>query len=111
MSRGHRLILAALLLLTALFGWGFRHNIGLMLFAAMPPLLLAIALLLRIRSAAFWAGVLALGWFSFGVMEAWAQAGVARGYALAILVLALVVIIGSSWGGLRARFGARGDNA
>ena len=107
MSRSQRIMLPALLLLAAVFGWGFRHNTGVMLFAAMPPLLLAIALGLRIRAATFWSGVFALFWFSYGVMEAWTQSGVARALALAILALALLIVIASSWSGMRARFGRR----
>ena len=105
MSRIQLLVLMSLLALVALFGWGFRHNTGVMLFAAMPPLLLAVALALRIPAATFWSGVFALFWFSYGVMEAWTQTGVARALALSILALALVIVIASSWSGMRARFG------
>lgn len=111
MSGLHKVLLVALLLLAALFGWGFRHNLPVMFIAAMPPLLLAIALVLRLRSAAFWASVFALGWFSYGVMEAWTQSGQARLYSLAILALSLVVIAASSWAGMRARFGPKPPSA
>ena len=106
MSRSHRLLMVALLLLSALFAWGFRgSNPAVLIFAAAPPLLIAIALVLRMRSAAFWAGVFSLGWFSYGVMEAWTLAGSARGFALGVVALSLVIVAASSWGGMKARFG------
>ena len=73
---------------------------------ALPPAGLAIAHARGRRSAAFWAGVLALAWFSHGVMAAWTRPA-DRGYAVAEIVLALVVVVSSSWPGLRARFARR----
>ena len=105
MSRSQRLLMVALLLLAALFAWGFRASPATLIFAAAPPLLIAIALILRLRGAGFWAGVFSLGWFSYGVMEAWTLAGGARAYALAIVALALIIVGASSWDGMRARFG------
>ena len=110
MSASHRILLAALLLIAGVFAWGFRDSPPVLAFAAMPPLLLAAALSLRIRTAAFWAGVFALGWFSYGVMEAWTLDGPARTYALAIAALAIVVVFASSWDGMRGRFGRRPDS-
>src|SRR5690606_449209 len=40
---------------------------------ALPPLLLALALPRSGSRAAFWAGLLALAWFSHGVMVAWSR--------------------------------------
>ena len=111
MSRSHRLLAIALLLLAALFAWGFRAQLGVQLFIALPPLMLAVALWLRIGTAAFWAGVFALGWFSYGVMEAWTLSGSARVFALTIVALSLVIVGASSWGGMKARFGKRGASA
>ena len=111
MSRSHRLLMIALLLLAALFAWGFHDAPATLIFAAAPPLLTAIALVLRLRSAAFWAGVFSLGWFSYGVMEAWTLAGSARAYALAVVALSLVIVGASSWGGMKARFGKRESSA
>lgn len=105
MSRSQRLLFVALILLAALFAWGFRGNPAALIFAAGPPLLVAMALVLRFRSAAFWAGVFSLGWFSYGVMEAWTLSGGARAYALSIVMLSLVIVGASSWGGMKARFG------
>ncbi len=105
MTASKRLLFIALLLLAALFAWGFRSNPATLIFAAGPPFLIALALVLRFRSAAFWAGVFSLGWFSYGVMEAWTLSGGARTYALAIVALSLVIVGASSWGGMKARFG------
>ena len=49
------------------------------------------------------AGVLALLWFSHGVMVAWSREA-ERGYALAEVALALAVVFSANYGGLRARF-------
>lgn len=70
---------------------------------ALPPALLAIAHARAFRAAAFWAGVLALAWFSHGVMAAWTRPAEA-GYAAAEILLALAVIVSANWPGLRARF-------
>ncbi len=111
MSRHLRVLMVALLLLALLFGWGFHDRPAALIFSAGPPLMLAIALALGIRSASFWAGVLALGWFSYGVMEAWTLGGSARFFAYAIVVLSLVIVGASSWGGMKARFGKREGSA
>ena len=111
MSRGHRLLVAALLLLAALFGWGFRDALPVQMFAALPPLMLAVALWLRIGAAAFWAGIFALAWFSYGVMEAWTLTGSGRAFALAVVALSLVIVGASSWGGMKARFGRKDASA
>lgn len=106
-----RRVLAALLLaLAALFAaWFIRDARYLQALAvfALPPLLLAIGVLSGRRTAAFWSGVLGLGWFCHGVMLAWERAD-GRGYALGEVLLALGIIVASSWPGLQARFGGRG---
>ncbi len=53
--------------------------------------------------AGFWAGVLALGWFSHGIMVAWTRAP-ERLFAIAEIVLALVMVFAASYPGMRARF-------
>lgn len=106
---GHVWVLrAALLALTALYvAWRLpAGNWPLLGLTAGPPLLLAVASFAGWRSAGFWAGVLALAWFSHGVMVAWAHPP-QRSFALLELVLALVVVFASSHAGLRARFGRR----
>lgn len=104
-----RVLVAALLALAALFAAWFAPTpdpwVALAVFAV-PPAILALAHWRGRRSAAFWAGVLALAWFSHGVMVAWTRPP-ERGLALAETGLALVVVVASSWPGLRARFTRR----
>ena len=104
----HALALA-LVALALLFGAWFhddRHRIAALLVFALPPLLLVPGALRGSRRAAFWAGVLGLAWFSHGVMVAWSRPA-ERGWALAEVVLSLVIVIAGSLPGLRARFGRR----
>ena len=102
-------LVAALLALAALYVAWFAPTpdpwVALAVFAA-PPALLALAHWRGHRSAAFWSGVLALAWFSHGVMVAWTR-GAERAHALVEIALALVVVVASSWRGLRARFARR----
>lgn len=69
----------------------------------LPPALLAWSRWRGHPRAGFWAGVLALGWFSHGVMVAWTRP-FERGYALVEILLALVVVFTASLPGLHARF-------
>ena len=105
-----RLAGAALLALAALFIAWFhddRHAAAALLVFALPPLLLAIPAWRGGRRAGFWAGVLALFWFSHGVMVAWTRPDEVL-FAWLEIVLSLVVVAAASWPGLRARFGKRG---
>lgn len=107
MTRRPALVIA-LLALAALYAVWFGRTaewfaVG---FFALPPLALAIAAWGGWRNAGFWAGVLALGWFSHGVMVAWSRPA-DRGFALLGVLLAVVVIIAANQAGLRARFGKR----
>ena len=109
MTRARRLLLLALLALTVLYAWWFGARaqwIAVVVFAA-PPLWLAIALL-RGGGArtGFWAGVLALLWFSHGVMVAWTRPP-ERLFALAEVALAVAIVLAASLTGLRARFASR----
>ena len=110
LATSRRLLAVLLLALAALFAAWFagdaRYLQALAVFS-LPPLLLAIGVLARRRTAPFWSGVLALGWFCHGVMLAWARAD-GRGYALGEVLLALGIIVASSWPGLQGRFGSRG---
>ena len=102
-------LLTALFGLAALYAVWFRddpHRIAAWLVFALPPLLLALGVLARRATARFWAGVFALCWFSHGVMAAWSHAE-ERGFALAEIVLALIVVFASSAPGLRARSAKR----
>ena len=111
MTRARRLLCAALLALVALYaawfgGQGQWITLGVF---ALPPLWFAIAL---VRGAGartgFWAGVLALLWFSHGIMVAWTRPP-ERWFALGELALALAIVLATSLTGLRARF-SKGSN-
>lgn len=107
--RAHRVLGVALLALALLYLAWFhddRDAAAALLVFALPPLLLAVPAWRGGRRAGFWSGVLALFWFSHGVMHAWAHPEGAA-YAWAAIVLSLAVVAASSWAGLRARFGAR----
>ncbi len=71
-----------------------------------PLALLAWGLWRNWRSAKFWSGVAALFYFSHGVAEAWAIPA-AQMAGLGEALLAVVLVLASSWDGLRARFGSR----
>ena len=73
---------------------------------ALPPALLALGVWQRRRTAGFWAAVLALFWFSHGVMVAWSRPP-ERGFALAAVFLAVVVVFAASLPGLQARFAGK----
>lgn len=107
MTIATRLLLLGLFGLVALYAfWFARHPWPALLVFAGPPLLLALGAWRGGNRAAFWSGVLALLWFSHGVMVAWSRPA-ERGLALAEIALALLVVAGSSLPGLRARFGRR----
>lgn len=99
-----RLLLAALFGLVGLYVFWFATNPwpALLVFAA-PPLLLGLAAWNGSGRAALWAAVLALFWFSHGVMVAWTRP-LESGLASIEIVLALAVIFVASLPGLRARF-------
>lgn len=96
---------ASLLALAALYlAWRIPGGDWVLIaLTALPPLLLTIASFAGVRSAHFWAGVLALLWFSHGVMVAWAHPE-QRSYALVETLLALLIVFSSSYAGLKARF-------
>ena len=104
-----RLLAIALLALAVLFGlWAARgaHLLASLLVLVLPPLLLALAAWRGWPRAGFVAGVLALFWFSHGVMQAWSEP-VGRGFALGEIVLALAVVYTACIDGIRARFGRK----
>ena len=108
-ARDRILLSIALVALAIVFSLWFRSDrnvVAALLFFALPPLLLALGVWTQRGSARFWSGVIALGWFSHGVMIAWADAA-QRGYALAEIALALFIVFVSSASGLRAKFGKR----
>ncbi len=102
--------IATRLLVTGLFGlaalyafWFTRDGWPALLVFAGPPLLLALGAWRGGNRAAFWAGLLALLWFSHGVMVAWSRP-LERQLALIEVVLALIVVFAASLPGLRGRF-------
>lgn len=99
---------AALLALAALYALWFGRTTEwfAVAFFALPPLALAISAWRGRRNAGFWSGVLALLWFSHGVMVAWSRP-VDRGFALLATLLSVAIIIAANQAGLRARFGKR----
>ena len=109
MTRAHWLLCAALFALVAVYGAWFGREAQWFALAvfALPPLWLGVALL-RGGGArtGFWAGVLALAWFSHGVMVAWTRPP-ERLFACAEFALAVAIVLAASLTGLRARFGAR----
>ena len=105
MSAWHRVLQLALLALAVLYAAWFARGaewVALLVFAV-PPLLLALRLPRGGARVAFWAGVLALAWFSHGIMVAWTRAP-DRAFALGAVVLSLLVVLAASLPGLRARF-------
>lgn len=105
-----RLILgASLFALSVLFSLWFhddRNRVAALLVFTLPPLLLLVGVIYRSAKAAFWAGVLALFWFSHGVMLAYDDPDV-RVYAWIEILLAIVIILSSNWPGLSSRFGRK----
>ena len=73
---------------------------------ALPPLLLALAVPRAGAHAGFWAGLMALLWFSHGVMVAWTRPP-ERAFALVEVALSVAVVFAASLPGLRARFPRR----
>ncbi|MFD0739907.1 DUF2069 domain-containing protein [Lysobacter koreensis] len=104
-TRAARVLVAALALLAVLFVVWFAPTpspwVALVVFA-LPPALLALGRWRGRRTAGYWASVFALFWFSHGVMVAYSRPG-ERGYALAEVALALVIIFAASGPGMRAR--------
>ena len=108
MSTARRLLVIALMTLVVLYAlWfgGMRDWFALMVFA-LPAAWLAVAAARSERRAGFWSGVLALLWFSHGVMVAWTRPP-ERGYALAEVALAVAIVLIASVPGLRSRFAKR----
>ena len=75
MTRAHRILLAALLALAGLYlvWFGRQGDTAAVVIFALPPLLFAAGTWRRRPHAPFWAAVLALLWFSHGIMVAWTR--------------------------------------
>ena len=106
----NRFALPGCLLALSLSYAGWMHKdpdaVAALLVFAGPPLLLAALAARRWRHAGYSASVLALGWFSHGVMSAWSNRDTAALAALEI-VLALIIVLLVSLPGLQARFARR----
>ena len=100
------LSLFALSVLFSLWFHDDRHRVAALLVFTLPPLLLLAGVLYGSAKAAFWSGVLGLFWFCHGVMLAYGNPA-ARMYAWVEIVLAIVIILASSWPGLSSRFGRK----
>lgn len=98
-----RVLILALAALATLFAVWFAPGpwVALAVFA-LPPALLAIGRWRGHRTAGYWASVLALFWFSHGVMVAYSRPP-DRWFGLAEVALALVIIFAASGPGMRAR--------
>lgn len=102
-------LIASLLLLAAVYaGWlgNGRHAVASLLVFALPPLLLAGLLLAHWQQARYWCSVVALGWFSHGVMRAWTDRPDSLP-GVATLTLALLVIALASGPAARARLASK----
>lgn len=100
------LALAALALDYVIWLHADKHLAAVLLVFVLPPLLMLAGVAMGNAKAAFWAGVFGLFWFSHGVMVAWSRPAEAA-FAWIALVLALVIVISSSWPGLAGRFRAK----
>ena len=106
-----RLVLAVLLqllaILYALWFYGDRQYTLALLVFSLPPIVLMIGVMARRRTAAFWAGVLALFWFSHAVMVAWADPVKAK-FAWVGIVLSIGIVLATSWPAFAKRYGRKG---
>lgn len=100
-----RVLILALAALAVLFAAWFGRTpqpwVALAVFA-LPPALLALGRWRGRRTAGYWSSVFALFWFSHGVMVAYSRPP-DRGFALAEVGLALLIIFAASGPGMRAR--------
>ena len=109
MPTSGRVLIAALLALAGVYVAWFARDANpwaAFIVFALPPLALAIGRWRGRRTAAYWASVLGLFWFSHGVMVAWSRPAEAL-YAWAGIALSLVIIFAGNWPGLSARFGRK----
>lgn len=104
MSASRPLVYALLALVAFYLAWfaGDAHLLTGLLAFALPPFLLAIAAWRGWHRAAFVAGVLALLWFSHGVMLAWSDPA-RRWMALVEVALSLAIVYAACLPGARAR--------
>lgn len=106
LARPLALTLFALTALYVAWFWNDRHAVAALLVFALPPLLFGVFAWRGWARAGLTAGLIALLWFSHGVMVAWTRAP-ERAFAFAEILLTLVIIYLASVPGLRARFSKR----
>ncbi len=106
LARPLALTLFALTALYVAWFWNDRHAVAAILVFALPPTLLGLLAWRGWARAGLSAGLIALLWFSHGVMVAWTQPP-ERAFAVAEILLALAIIYFASMPGLRARFRKR----
>jgi uncharacterized membrane protein len=101
-----RVLVLSLLALAVLYAvwFGLRSEWVAVAIFGVPPFAFAVSLLRHGGArTAFWAGVVALLWFSHGVMVAFTRPP-ERLHALAAVALSLLIVFSASIPGLRARF-------
>lgn len=86
--------------------WNDHHAIAALLVFALPPLLLGLVAWRGWKRAGLTAGLIALLWFSHGVMVAWTRPP-ERMFAFFEILLTLAIIGVASMPGLHARFRKR----
>jgi len=104
-----RPLAAVLLALALLYGYRFHadpHLLAALLVFVGPALILLITLFIGWKRAPLSAGLLALAWFTHGVMSAWTQP-LWLWCAWLEILLSLIIIGLVSIPGLRARFSAK----
>ena len=104
MTPARRLLRIALLALVLLYGawFGRAADWAALAVFALPPVLLGLAALRGWHRAGFTSSMLALLWFSHGVMMLWSEPAL-RLFALAETVLALLIIHAACLPGMQAR--------
>ena len=106
LARPLALTLLALTALYVAWFWNDRHAVAALLVFAVPPAVLGVLAWRGWSRAGLSAGLVALLWFSHGVMVAWTRPP-ERMFAFAEILLTLLVIYVASMPGLRARFSKR----
>lgn len=110
MSLARKILALALIALVVVyavwFGGRTPPSWGALAVFALPPAWLALGVLRGSARAGFWSAVLALVWFSHGVMVAYSRPP-ERTLAWIELVLAVVVVFAASLPGLKSRFGGK----
>ncbi len=104
LARPLALALFALAATYAAWFWQDRHAAAALLVFALPPAALGLLAWRGWTRAGLSAGLVALLWFSHGVLVAWTRPP-ERAFAFAEILLALAIIYLASMPGLRARFG------